>query len=54
MNIWDIVLIALLAVVAGLAIRQAVRIHRRGGCSGCTGDCSACGHSCAAAPGRRD
>ena len=41
MNVWDIVLLALVAAAAILALRRI----RRGG-SRCGGDCAACGMTC--------
>ncbi len=42
MNCWDIILSVGLAVLLALALRQCVRNHKKGGCSGCSGDCGAC------------
>ena len=53
MNIWDILLIALIAVAAGFALRRVIRTRKTGGCScgasGCSGNCAACGASCPSA-----
>lgn len=47
MNTLDILLILALAAVIALALRRAVKLHKKGGCAGCSGDCACCGHACA-------
>ena len=46
MNLWDILIGLAVAAVILLAVRQAVRLKRRGGCYGCTGSCANCGQAC--------
>ena len=46
MNIWDILVGLLVAAGLVLALRQAVRLKRRGGCYGCNGSCAGCGQAC--------
>ena len=43
MNVWDILLILLLAVIVAAAIRHCIRAGKRGGC-GC--GCDGCGAPC--------
>ena len=41
----DMIVIAVLAVVIGLALRSMWKDHKNGGgCSGCSGNCSTCSH----------
>ena len=42
MNLWDILLLAVLAGIVVLAVRAAVKRSRSSGCSCCGGDCSLC------------
>lgn len=43
MNIWDIVICAVLAVAVFFAIRSAVKQKKKGGCCGNCSDCQNCG-----------
>ena len=46
MNIWDLIIAAVLLGVVFLAVRSVRRARKRGGgCAGCSGDCSQCGHT---------
>ena len=57
MNIWDILLVALIALALFFALRRMYRTRKTGGCScgasGCSGNCAACGKGCHSA-GRRE
>ena len=57
MNIWDILLVALIALAPFFALRRMYRTRKTGGCScgasGCSGNCAACGKGCHNA-GRRE
>ena len=48
MNIWDILLLAVLAGIVILAVRAAVKRARSPGCACCGGQCPGC-----AAPGNQ-
>ena len=40
----DVILIIVLLVAVGFALRSMIRARKNGGgCSGCSGDCTACG-----------
>ena len=44
MNIWDIALIVLIAVILGFALRRVIRTRKTGGCGcGCEGCTKGCG-----------
>lgn len=45
MIIGDLIVLAVLALVVGLALRSLLRNRESGGCS-CGGDCSSCGSCC--------
>ncbi|MBR3504724.1 MAG: FeoB-associated Cys-rich membrane protein [Clostridia bacterium] len=45
MNVYDILLLAALALALGFAVRRIVR--SRGSACGCSGQCAGCGHDCA-------
>ena len=55
MNIYDVLLLAVIALAVLLALRRIRALRRRGGCSccaegspgGCAGDCAACRSGCA-------
>ena len=44
MKLIDVILIAVLLVAAGFAVRSILRARKNGGgCGGCTGNCASCG-----------
>ena len=45
MNVWDVLILAVLAVSVLLAVR-AIRRGKAGGCHACGGDCTACRQAC--------
>ena len=45
MNLWDILILTLVAAAVLFAVR-AIRRGRTGGCHGCSGSCDACERSC--------
>ncbi|MBR2801780.1 MAG: FeoB-associated Cys-rich membrane protein [Erysipelotrichaceae bacterium] len=45
MNVWDLLLSALLLAAVALALRHSLRLHRAGKFS-CGGDCGSCPLSC--------
>ena len=54
MNLWDVVLLAAVALAAVLAGRKLIRDRKHGGCA-CCGDCASCGRGCVTgASGGRD
>lgn len=47
MNMADLVVILIAAIPVGLAIRYLVKVHKMGGCAGCSECCSGnCHGSC--------
>ena len=48
MNIWDIVIVAILVLVIAGAVFTIIKRKKKGGCcgSGCTGNCAQCGRNC--------
>lgn len=46
MSVWDYLILALVALIAGFAVGRIVRKRKRGGCVGCSaclGNCASCG-----------
>ena len=57
MNVYDILLAALLIVIVALAVRKIYRDKKSGkscsyGSSGCIGNCGSCHSSCMSRPGQ--
>ncbi len=42
----NIIAVALIVLVVGLAVRSLWRSHKKGGGCSCGGDCGSCGGSC--------
>ena len=54
MNLADIIVILIAAIPVALAIRYLVKVHKMGGCAGCSQCCDGGCHGSCSASGKED